>query len=231
MLIVGGFSTPRAALLPLRSQLRAAGCAVGVFVHRFGMDCGESTFRRLRDHVAELRTRYPEVVALAHSRGGQFVKVLAVRDPDLLAASVALGVPTIRGVDHLGSRTRRRVLGVSRIGDAGVPGLVTSSCLGGGGCCGAFWDDLERPWPASVTVHGVFGLGDAVVDGAIHGRGLSSVSWVPGNHRDLVTAKTPRARAVELVRDVIADRRGGIDAHCPSRAAWPIIDVRQNGFR
>ncbi|RDI55580.1 alpha/beta hydrolase family protein [Nocardia mexicana] len=233
VLIVGGFSTPRAALLPLRAQLRAAGWAAGIFVHRFGMDCGEATFRQLRDHVAALRTRHPDVVALAHSRGGQFVKVLAVRHPDLIAATVALGVPTVRGVDNLGPGTRRRVLGVSRIGDIGVPGLVTGSCLRGA-CCGGFWDDLERPWPDSVTVHSVFGLDDTVVDGAVHANGLSSVTWVPGNHRELVTARISRSHAVELVRDVLTHRRAaarGSDSCYPARPACPILAVRQNGFR
>ena len=92
VLIVGGFSTPRAALLPLRAQVRAAGYETGIFVHRFGMDCSERTYERLLAHVTELRTRYPEVVVLAHSRGGQFVKVLAVRNPDSITAMVALCV-------------------------------------------------------------------------------------------------------------------------------------------
>ncbi|MGW4365395.1 hypothetical protein ACWEKT_07090 [Nocardia takedensis] len=203
VLIVGGFSTPRAALLPLRAQVRAAGYETGIFVHRFGMDCSERTYERLLAHVTELRTRYQEVVVLAHSRGGQFVKVLAVRNPDSITAMVALGVPTVPGVDSLGPRTKRRILGASRFGDIGVPGLVKSSCLTGGSCCGGFWVDLERPWPDSMTVRSVFGLDDLVVDGSVHAAGFSSVTWIPGNHRELVTARASRDHAVRLVRDVI----------------------------
>ena len=163
VLIIGGLASNPATLAPLTDWLTQLGCRPQVAPIRAGFDCGERTMPAIHESLAQMRHEYgvPPVV-VAHSRGGQFARAAAVRDPDSVAALITLGSPINRllGVHPL---LRLELTLLSVAGAVGVPGMFRPSCLWGA-CCRRLRDDLLAPFPRSVPYVSVYSRRDSVVD-------------------------------------------------------------------
>jgi pimeloyl-ACP methyl ester carboxylesterase len=129
----------------------------------FGVDCGERTATRVAEALAELVDESGRRAALvAHSRGGQFARAVAVRQPDLVECLVTLGSPVNRmlGVHPM---LLAEIGMIGLMGSLGVPGLMRPSCLFGG-CCRPLREDLFAPFPNQVPFLSIYSREDRLVD-------------------------------------------------------------------
>jgi triacylglycerol lipase len=163
VLIVGGLASTPQALAPLHDWLRRSDCLPVVTHIRYGLDCSERTADRvsvaMRD-LAESTGRRCAIVA--HSRGGQVARAVAVRHPELTAGLVTLGSPLNRPM-AIHPLLRMEVAALGLAGSLGVPGLLSGGCLWGS-CCRDFRADLAAPWPDGVPFLSVFSRFDRLVD-------------------------------------------------------------------
>jgi pimeloyl-ACP methyl ester carboxylesterase len=196
--IVGGFAVPKWALIPLRRDTDAAGIDARIFVHHWGLDCSQTTYIELEKMCLDRASKHGPILIAAYSRGGQFAKVLAVRHPHNVRGVVTLGTPFSPGLSGLGSTTARKIRLLAKLGDYGMPGVVTNQCARGS-CCNEFWDDLRRPWPSSVALYSIYAENDTVVDGRAVADPAAAIIWVPGNHQQLVVSARTRRLAVEAL--------------------------------
>jgi pimeloyl-ACP methyl ester carboxylesterase len=102
------------------------------------------------------------VFLIGQSRGGALARSLAVRDPEIVCGLVMLGSP-VRSSAAVSAPVLRTVRWIARLGDLGLPGLLSSSCAAGS-CCAAFREDLAAPLPASVRAVAVHSRSDGIVD-------------------------------------------------------------------
>jgi pimeloyl-ACP methyl ester carboxylesterase len=103
---------------------------------RYGVGCGEQGARDVKAALERLTdaTGQPAVV-IAHSRGGQFARAVAVRRPELHRGLITLGSPLRRLLAvHPLLLAEVAVFGLA--GSLGVPGLMKAGCLWGE-CCAA----------------------------------------------------------------------------------------------
>ena len=201
VLVVGGFATPPVAFRPWAGALRAAGHDVTVATHRGGLACSESTYERLvRDASAATERTGAPVTVVAHSRGGQLGRVLAVRRPDLVGGLLTAGTPWRPGIDHLGRSTRRKLVLVGRAGSAGISGFFSLECLAATACCSAFWRDLMERWPGRAWYHALHAQDDRIVDARTVADPAARQTWVAGGHKAMLYSRAVRERIVALVQ-------------------------------
>ena len=115
----------------------------------------ESRLRRLAEHADE------RVVLIGQSRGGELARVAAARNPDLVSTVVMLGSPVLHPLS-VGPAVLGAVRSVARLGDFGVPGMLSSEC-GDGPCCTAFREDLIAPLPSGVHAVAIYSRSDGIV--------------------------------------------------------------------
>ncbi|TMR95759.1 esterase/lipase family protein [Nonomuraea basaltis] len=146
VLLVGGLASVPVLFEPMRRWLERAGCRPALAPVRYGFDCGERTMAGVTRSLQRMADEHGRPVAVvAHSRGGQFARVAAVRHPELVAGVVALASPLTDMV--AASRvlvTQLTILGLA--GTLGVPRLMSFACLVGE-CCQDFRSDLSAPFP------------------------------------------------------------------------------------
>jgi pimeloyl-ACP methyl ester carboxylesterase len=102
-----------------------------------------------------------QAVIIAHSRGGQFARPVAVRRPELVRGLITLGSPLTR-LPGARPPVLLKVLGLGVVGSLGVPGLLRVSCLWGE-CCRPLRNDLMDLFPSDVPFLSVFSRHDEVV--------------------------------------------------------------------
>ncbi|HET9256727.1 MAG TPA: alpha/beta hydrolase, partial [Pseudonocardiaceae bacterium] len=125
-------------------------------------------------------------VIIAHSRGGQFARPVAVRRPELVRGLITLGSPLNRllGLHPL---VMLKVLGLGVAGSLGIPGLFRASCLWGE-CCRPLRDDLWGPFPDQVPFLSVFSRHDDVVPWQASLDPAARHHEIPTTHRGLITS-------------------------------------------
>jgi triacylglycerol lipase len=163
VLLVGGMASTPQSLLPLRDWLIRLNCRPAISPIRFGVDCGERTADRVESALAELVDATGRRAAVvAHSRGGQFARAVAVRRPDLVQGLVTLGSPVNRmlGIHPL-LKAEAAMLGL--VGTLGVPGLMRVACMWGE-CCRRLRADLQAPFPTEVSFLSLYSRTDRMVD-------------------------------------------------------------------
>jgi len=163
VLLVGGLASTERMLSPLHDWLYLLNCRCLAAPVRYGVGCGERSARDVERALERLTdaTGQPAVV-IAHSRGGQFARAVAVRRPELHRGLITLGSPLRRLLAvHPLLLAEVALLGLA--GSVGVPGLMKASCLWGE-CCAGFRTDLRRPFPAEVPFLSVYSTQDQVVD-------------------------------------------------------------------
>jgi hypothetical protein len=163
VLLIPGFMAGDASLTVLRQWLRRRGHRVAVSGIRANVDCAERTVGRLQQQLDGFsRECESAVVLIGQSRGGALARVLAVRSPELVSGLVMLGSPVCDPL-AVATTVRQTVRWIARLGDLGVPGLVSSSCSDGD-CCAGFREELSAGLPPGIEAIAVHSRSDAIVD-------------------------------------------------------------------
>jgi triacylglycerol lipase len=163
VLLIGGITSTEQTLSALRDWLDRLNCRCVVAPVRYGVGCSGQTARYVERALERLtdETGHSAVV-VAHSRGGQLARAVAVRRPELHRGLITLGSPLRRLLAvHPVLLAQVAVLGLA--GSLGVPGLMRMGCLWGP-CCAGFRTDLHRPFPTEVPFLSVYSPNDQVVD-------------------------------------------------------------------
>jgi triacylglycerol lipase len=162
-MLIPGFMAGDPSLGVLRQWLRRRGHRVRMSGIRTNVGCAEAIVGKLEKRLAALAQDAGEPVFLiGQSRGGALARSLAVRKPRSVAGLVMLGSPV---ADSLAVSTQvlRTVRWVAALGDAGVPGVFSSTCKDGA-CCADFRAELAAPIPSSVRATAVYSRSDGIVD-------------------------------------------------------------------
>lgn len=199
VVLIGGLASPAVVLNPLQRWLRKAGATVHLADTRLGVGCSEETTNRIARQVAEIAAEHGErVVLVGHSRGGQFAKVIAARQPQDVAAVVTLGSPLRKLLAvHPLLMLQIGLLGLA--GTVGVPGVMRFGCLGGR-CCKQFTRDLTGAVADDVRFVSVYSRQDGVVDWRASQDPGAELREVRSGHSELLVALA----AYRIVADVAA---------------------------
>lgn len=163
VLVVGGMGSSAIVLAPLQYWLHRVGARPVLAPIGFGVGCGERIAHTVERTLVRLTEAAGEpAVVLAHSRGGQFARAVAVRRPELTRGLITLGSPLNRLLAvHPIVKAHVVVLGLA--GTVGVPWLMRAGCLWGG-CCRQLRADLAAPFPARVPFVSIYSQSDRIVD-------------------------------------------------------------------
>jgi pimeloyl-ACP methyl ester carboxylesterase len=163
VLLIPGFMAGDSSLAVLRSWLERRGHRVYTSGLRMSVDCAERIVSRLERHLQELASESGRrVFLIGQSRGGAMARCLAVRNPDATDGFVMLGTPV---GDPLAvcRPVRRTVSLMARLGDVGVPRLLSTNCRDGD-CCAAIWDQMGAPLERHIRAVTVYSRSDGIVD-------------------------------------------------------------------
>jgi triacylglycerol lipase len=161
--LIPGFMAGDSSLRVLSAWLGRRGHPVGSSGMRVNADCGERCVMRLQEALAAFSSEYAgRVVLIGQSRGGALARVLAVRNPELVRSVVMLGSP-VRDPLAVAAPVLQTVRWMARLGDLGLPGVLSSDCRDGA-CCANFRRDLTAALPVGVEALAVHSRSDAIVD-------------------------------------------------------------------
>jgi pimeloyl-ACP methyl ester carboxylesterase len=163
VLLIPGFMAGDSSLTVLRGWLERRGHAVSVSGIRVSIDCTERMVRRLEQQLDELASKAGRrVFLIGQSRGGAMARCLAVRKPAAIDGLVMLGTPVC---DPLAvARPVRRTLSViARLGDLGLPRLLSTTCRDGE-CCADVWQQIGAPLERHIRAVAVYSRSDGIVD-------------------------------------------------------------------
>jgi pimeloyl-ACP methyl ester carboxylesterase len=204
VLLVGGMLTaPPIMLSVLQDWLRLLGCRPVIAPTRLGISCGEDGAKAVSEWVNRLADETGERPAvIAYSRGGQFARAAAVRNPGLVRSLITLGSPLaqLTGVHPL-LRLEIYALGVA--GTLGVPGLFRAGCLWGE-CCRQLRSEIAGPFPASIPFLSVYSRSDEMVAWQSCLDPSSRHYEVTSSHGGLVADPTVFAIIAAELRSVLA---------------------------
>lgn len=212
VLLIPGFLAGDGSLATMTGWLRRTGHRTRKAGMRANVDCSSAIADRLEARLEELAERQGQRVAIVgQSRGGHFARVLSVRRPDLVSGIVCLGSPQMDPF-AINAVVAAAIFGVGLAGTMGGRGMFRAQCLLGG-CCEAFWDDFEAPFPKEVGYVSVYSKRDGVVD------------WR--------SCLDPAAEQVEIRASHcgMAVSRGGFATVAESLQSFRRIDSRRNRTR
>jgi pimeloyl-ACP methyl ester carboxylesterase len=162
VLLVPGFMAGDQSLGVLAQWLRRRGsraATVGIWLNT---DCAERAVGLIELRLAQLAERFDRrVVLIGQSRGGELARVAAVRNPELVSSLVMLGSPVLSPLS-VAPAVLRTVRSVARLGDLGVPRMLSAEC-GNGQCCAMFRGDLQAPMPPAVRGVSIYSRSDGIV--------------------------------------------------------------------
>jgi pimeloyl-ACP methyl ester carboxylesterase len=162
VLLVPGFMAGDQSLSVLAGWLRRRGSRTAGAGMLLNTDCAERAVGGIESRLRRLAERADSRVALiGQSRGGELARVAALRNPDLVNTVVMLGSPVLDPLS-VGPAVLGAVRSVARLGDLGVPGMLSAEC-GDGPCCAAFREDLEAPLPSAVRAVSIYSRSDGIV--------------------------------------------------------------------
>ncbi|HEX4563980.1 MAG TPA: alpha/beta hydrolase [Solirubrobacteraceae bacterium] len=162
VLLIPGFMAGDGSLSVMAGWLRRRGSRVAGAGMLLNTDCAERAVERLEGRLRRLSSRAGErVVVIGQSRGGELGRVLALRNPDAVSTLVMLGSPVL-GPLNVGPAVWSALRSVARLGDAGVPGMLSRECAVGE-CCASFRTDLRGRMPQSVRTVSVYSKSDPIV--------------------------------------------------------------------
>ena len=161
-LLVPGFMAGDQSLAVMAAWLRRRGSETAAAGIRLNVDCAERAVVGIERRLRRLADRAGRPVAIiGQSRGGALARVAAVRNPQLVEALAMLGSPVVDPLS-VGTTVLSAVRSVARLGDLGVPGLLSTQCRDGE-CCAAFRADLAAPLPGSMRVVSIYSRSDGIV--------------------------------------------------------------------
>jgi triacylglycerol lipase len=163
VLLIPGFVAGDGSMAMLRLWLRLRGHRVSVSGIRANVDCAEQAVRRLQDRLRAFASDAGQPVFLiGQSRGGALARSLAVRDSEIVSGLVMLGSP-VRDSLAVSAPVLRTVRWIARLGDLGLPGVLSSRCAAGP-CCAAFQEDMTAPLESNIRAIAVHSRSDGIVD-------------------------------------------------------------------
>jgi triacylglycerol lipase len=163
VLLIPGFVAGDGSMAMLRLWLRLRGHRVSVSGIRANVDCAEQAVRRLLGRLRAFASDAGQPVCLiGQSRGGALARSLAVRDPEIVSGLVMLGSP-VRDSLAVSAPVLRTARWISRLGDLGLPGVLSSRCAEGT-CCTTFQEDLAAPLASNIMAIAVHSRSDGIVD-------------------------------------------------------------------
>jgi pimeloyl-ACP methyl ester carboxylesterase len=161
--LIPGFLAGDASLTMLRSWLVRRGHRVSSSGMRVNVDCAERGVTRLQSQLQAFASESTDrVVLIGQSRGGALARVLAVRNPEIVSRVVMLGSP-VRDPLAVAPTVLQTVRWLARLGDLGLPGVLSSSCRDGA-CCAGFRADLTAALAHGVSATAVHSRSDGIVD-------------------------------------------------------------------
>jgi pimeloyl-ACP methyl ester carboxylesterase len=208
VLVIGGLASSHEQLQPLHGWLTRLNCHAVICSTGFGVACGERSTAMVTDSLSELAAVSGQrCMVIAHSRGGQFARAVAVRRPDLVRGLVTLGSPINRMLGiHPVLKVEVALLGL--MGALGIPGLLRPTCLWGQ-CCRGLRADMLAPFPEDVSFVSVYSRHDHLVDWRSCLDPAASHRQVEATHSGLLcSAPVFRVLADELAR-VLAEPKSG----------------------
>jgi pimeloyl-ACP methyl ester carboxylesterase len=162
VLLIPGFMAGDSSLAVLSSWLRRRGSRTERAGIVLNTNCSERAMNVIEARLRRFAEREDRrVVLIGQSRGGEFARVAAVRYPDLVRAIVLLGSPVCDPLS-VGPTVLNTLRSVARLGDLGVPGMLSMKCADGP-CCESFRADLEAPLPDAVRAVSVYSRSDGIV--------------------------------------------------------------------
>jgi pimeloyl-ACP methyl ester carboxylesterase len=162
VLLVPGFMAGDQSLSVLAGWLRRRGSRTAKAGMLFNTDCAERAVGGIESPLRRLAERADgRVVLIGQSRGGELARVVALRNPDLVGTLVMLGSPVLNPLS-VGPAVLGAVRSVARLGDLGVPGMLSSECADGP-CCAPFREDLLAPLPPAVRAVAIYSRSDGIV--------------------------------------------------------------------
>jgi triacylglycerol lipase len=162
VLLVPGFMAGDQSLSVLAGWLRRRGSRTAGAGMLLNTDCAERAVGGIESRLRRLAERADSrVVLIGQSRGGELARVAALRNPDRVSTLVMLGSPVLDPLS-VGPAVLGAVRSVARLGDLGVPGMLSSEC-GDGPCCSAFRDDLRAPLPPALRAVAIYSRTDGIV--------------------------------------------------------------------
>ena len=162
VLLVPGFMAGDTSMAVLGGWLRRRGSRTASAGIRLNIDCAERTVGRLEVRLRKLaRGTGRRVVVIGQSRGGELARVLAVRNPDVVSTLVMLGSPVLEPL-NVGRAVACALRSVARLGDLGVPGMLSMRCADGE-CCAAIREDLREPLTPDVRAVAIYSRSDGCV--------------------------------------------------------------------
>jgi triacylglycerol lipase len=162
VLLVPGFMAGDQSLRALAGWLRRRGARAEGAGMLLNTDCAERAVGRIESRLRGLAERTgARVVLIGQSRGGELARVVALRNPDAVGTLVMLGAPVLNPLS-VGPAVLGAVRSVARLGDLGVPGMLSSEC-GAGPCCAAFRRDLQAALPVGMRAVAIYSRSDGIV--------------------------------------------------------------------
>ena len=161
-LLVPGFLAGDRSLGLLTLWLRRAGYRTRSAGIRANVRCSGDTVVALEQRLETLAEARGPAVLIGQSRGGNLVRALAVRRPDLVAGVITLGSPHLNPL-AVHPFTRVGVGAIGALGTLGVPGLISQNCLDGT-CCASYRANLVDRWPADLPFVSIYSRRDGIVD-------------------------------------------------------------------
>ncbi|HWX75198.1 MAG TPA: alpha/beta hydrolase [Solirubrobacteraceae bacterium] len=163
VLLIPGFMAGDSSLAVLRRWLERRGHRVAVSGLRANVECAERVVGRMQGQLQALAadTGQPAFV-IGQSRGGAIARCLAARCPGATAGLVMLGSPVCEPL-AVSAPVLRTVSALARLGDLGLPGLMSSKCKDGD-CCAQVRDELNAPLAPHIRALAVYSRSDGIVD-------------------------------------------------------------------
>ena len=162
VLLVPGFMAGDQSLSLLAGWLRRRGLRTAGAGMLLNADCAERAVGGIESRLRRLAGRADgRVMLIGQSRGGELARMAALRNPNLVSTLVMLGSPVLDPLS-VGRAALGAVRSVARLGDLGVPGMLSSEC-GDGPCCAAFREDLHAPLPPPLRAVAIYSRTDGIV--------------------------------------------------------------------
>ncbi|HWX75325.1 MAG TPA: alpha/beta hydrolase [Solirubrobacteraceae bacterium] len=163
VLLIPGFMAGDSSLRVLRRWLERRGHRVAVSGLRANVECAGQLVARMQAQLRSLAAEQGRPVFLiGQSRGGAIARSLAVREPQATCGLVMLGSPVCDPL-AVSAPVLGTVALLARLGDLGLPGVLSSRCWDGE-CCAALRGEMSEPLAPHIRAVSVFSQSDGIVD-------------------------------------------------------------------
>lgn len=163
VLLVPGFLAGDWTLSAMAADLRARGFRTYRSHIRANVACTMNSALTLEGRLEQLAERRDSRVQIVgHSLGGMIARGLAARRPDLVSGIVTLGSPMRAPAAHHAVLTRG-VRMLTRLADAGLPGVMSGDCVAGE-CAHLSFTESQEPVRHDVAMTNIYSRRDGIVD-------------------------------------------------------------------